>query len=287
MVKAVDKTMVIGDIRLMMQERRTERDLHAEGVRSEDCGLKIEARIRQRSPNAVSCNPDILQILQCHERPRRRHQPGARVGDAAALRRPAPRATSRSTRFSTPGIATTLRRLLPEADVAFTPFVDRDIFPSATRLRWVQSPAVGVGSLMFPELLASPVVITSARGIRARVDRRARARRHDRARAPAAAGDPRAGRASLGAGRARGRSRRRSHAAGTAHGHRRPRRDRPRGREDRRAVRLSRLRDPPPRRRADARRRRGGLAARPPPRPARRRATSSSSPRRTRRRPSG
>jgi len=32
----------------------------------------------------------------------------------------------------------------------------------------VQSPAVGVGSLMFPELLASPVVITSSRGIRAR-----------------------------------------------------------------------------------------------------------------------
>jgi phosphoglycerate dehydrogenase-like enzyme len=32
----------------------------------------------------------------------------------------------------------------------------------------VQSPAVGVGNLMFPELLASPVVITSARGIRAR-----------------------------------------------------------------------------------------------------------------------
>ncbi|MBZ5560573.1 MAG: D-2-hydroxyacid dehydrogenase [Acidobacteriia bacterium] len=61
-----------------------------------------------------------------------------------------------------------IRRLLPEADVAFTPFIDRDAFPSATRLRWVQSPAVGVGSLMFPELLASPVVITSARGIRAR-----------------------------------------------------------------------------------------------------------------------
>ena len=62
----------------------------------------------------------------------------------------------------------TLRRVLPEADVAFTPFVDRDVFPSATRLRWVQSPAVGVGSLMFPELLASDVVITTARGIRAR-----------------------------------------------------------------------------------------------------------------------
>ena len=62
----------------------------------------------------------------------------------------------------------TLRHLLPDADAAFTPFVDRDIFPSASRLRWVQSPAVGVGSLMFPELLSSPVVITSARGIRAR-----------------------------------------------------------------------------------------------------------------------
>jgi D-2-hydroxyacid dehydrogenase (NADP+) len=61
-----------------------------------------------------------------------------------------------------------IRRLLPDADVAFTPFVDRDIFASATRLQWVQSPAVGVGSLMFPELLASRVVLTSARGIRAR-----------------------------------------------------------------------------------------------------------------------
>src|SRR5262245_14959054 len=62
----------------------------------------------------------------------------------------------------------TLRRLLPQADVAFTPFVDRDVFPAATRLRWVQSSAAGVGSLMFPELLASDVVVTSARGIRAR-----------------------------------------------------------------------------------------------------------------------
>jgi phosphoglycerate dehydrogenase-like enzyme len=62
----------------------------------------------------------------------------------------------------------TLRRLLPEAEVAFTPLVDRDVFASATRLRWVQSPAAGVGSLMFPELLASDVVLTSARGIRAR-----------------------------------------------------------------------------------------------------------------------
>jgi phosphoglycerate dehydrogenase-like enzyme len=62
----------------------------------------------------------------------------------------------------------TIRRLLPQADVAFTPFVDRDVFASASRLRWVQSPAAGVGSLMFPELHASDVVVTTARGIRAR-----------------------------------------------------------------------------------------------------------------------
>jgi D-2-hydroxyacid dehydrogenase (NADP+) len=61
-----------------------------------------------------------------------------------------------------------IRRQLPDADVAFTPFIDRDVFASARRLRWVQSPAVGVGSLMFPELLASSVVLTSAKGIRAR-----------------------------------------------------------------------------------------------------------------------
>jgi phosphoglycerate dehydrogenase-like enzyme len=62
----------------------------------------------------------------------------------------------------------TVRRLLPEADAAFTPYVDRDIFPSLSRLRWIQSPAVGVGSLLFPEMIASAVTVTSARGIRAR-----------------------------------------------------------------------------------------------------------------------
>lgn len=62
----------------------------------------------------------------------------------------------------------TIRRLLPEADAAFTPYVDRDVFPRAARLRWIQAVAVGVGSLLYPEMVASPVVITNARGIRAR-----------------------------------------------------------------------------------------------------------------------
>jgi phosphoglycerate dehydrogenase-like enzyme len=61
-----------------------------------------------------------------------------------------------------------IRRLLPDADVAFVPHVSRDMLASSPRLRWIQSPAVGVGHMLFPEMIASPVVITCARGIRAR-----------------------------------------------------------------------------------------------------------------------
>src|SRR5262249_45067825 len=62
----------------------------------------------------------------------------------------------------------TIRRLIPEADVAFVPHVDRAMLASAPRLRWIQSPAVGVGAMLYPEMIASPVVITIPRGIRAR-----------------------------------------------------------------------------------------------------------------------
>lgn len=61
-----------------------------------------------------------------------------------------------------------LRRVLPEADAAFAAFLDRDLVPSLTRLRWVQAPAAGVGHLLSDELIASPIVLTSARGVRAR-----------------------------------------------------------------------------------------------------------------------
>jgi phosphoglycerate dehydrogenase-like enzyme len=61
-----------------------------------------------------------------------------------------------------------VRRTLPHVDVAFTPVVDRDVFPLATRLRWIQSSAVGVGHLLYPALVESEVVITNARGVRAR-----------------------------------------------------------------------------------------------------------------------
>jgi phosphoglycerate dehydrogenase-like enzyme len=61
-----------------------------------------------------------------------------------------------------------LRQVLPEADAAFAAFVDRDIVSSLTQLKWVQAPAAGVGHILSPEFVASPIVLTSARGIRAR-----------------------------------------------------------------------------------------------------------------------
>jgi len=61
-----------------------------------------------------------------------------------------------------------LRNALPDADAAFAAFVDRDIVARLARLRWVQAPAAGVGHILSDELIASPIVLTSARGVRAR-----------------------------------------------------------------------------------------------------------------------
>jgi phosphoglycerate dehydrogenase-like enzyme len=62
----------------------------------------------------------------------------------------------------------TLRRVLAESDAAFAAFLDKDLVPSLTRLRWVQAPAAGVAHMLSSELAASPIVLTSARGVRAR-----------------------------------------------------------------------------------------------------------------------
>jgi phosphoglycerate dehydrogenase-like enzyme len=56
-------------------------------------------------------------------------------------------------------------RELPGAEVAFLSQLKPDEFALAPCLRWIQSPAAGVAGLLFPELKASPVVLTNARGI--------------------------------------------------------------------------------------------------------------------------
>ncbi len=61
-----------------------------------------------------------------------------------------------------------LRDALAASDAAFAAFVDKDLVPSLTRLKWIQVPAAGVGHVLSEELIASPIIVTSARGVRAR-----------------------------------------------------------------------------------------------------------------------
>ncbi len=57
--------------------------------------------------------------------------------------------------------------LIPEADIAFSSQVDREQLAAARRLRWIHSPAAGVGSMLFREMLESEVQITNSRGLAA------------------------------------------------------------------------------------------------------------------------
>lgn len=58
---------------------------------------------------------------------------------------------------------------LPEADAVFWWGADASWLPAAwahtTRLRWIQSASAGVDSLLFPDLIASGVEVTNARGV--------------------------------------------------------------------------------------------------------------------------
>ncbi len=54
-----------------------------------------------------------------------------------------------------------------DADVVFSSVVTPALFDAATRLRWIHSPAAGVGRLLFPELVRSDVVLTNSSGLHA------------------------------------------------------------------------------------------------------------------------
>jgi len=62
--------------------------------------------------------------------------------------------------------AALLRESVQEADVILNGIPDghllRDIFTHAIRLRWVHSLSDGVEKILFPELVASPAVLTNA-----------------------------------------------------------------------------------------------------------------------------
>lgn len=60
---------------------------------------------------------------------------------------------------------TELREALPLADVAFSGQIDGPALAHATQLRWVQTPAAGVGRLLSSEMRARDIVVTNSRGI--------------------------------------------------------------------------------------------------------------------------
>jgi phosphoglycerate dehydrogenase-like enzyme len=57
----------------------------------------------------------------------------------------------------------TLERIR-DADVAYSSRITREHLAAAPRLRWIHSPAAGVGAMLFPEMIASRVVMTNSRG---------------------------------------------------------------------------------------------------------------------------
>jgi len=59
--------------------------------------------------------------------------------------------------------AETLARI-PDADVVFGAAITPDQLAAARRLRWIHSNAAGVGHMLFPEMVASPVVMSNSRG---------------------------------------------------------------------------------------------------------------------------
>jgi phosphoglycerate dehydrogenase-like enzyme len=57
--------------------------------------------------------------------------------------------------------------LIGDAEVAFSAQVRPEHLAAAPCLRWIHSPAAGVGSMLFPEMIDSPVVLTNSRGLSA------------------------------------------------------------------------------------------------------------------------
>ena len=54
--------------------------------------------------------------------------------------------------------------VIGDIEVVFGSRMTREQFAAARRLRWVHSPAAGVGSMLFPEMVRSPVMMTNSRG---------------------------------------------------------------------------------------------------------------------------
>lgn len=59
------------------------------------------------------------------------------------------------------------RELVADADILFTAVLRPDVFEAARRLQWIHSPAAGLEFILFPAVIASPVIVTNSRGLSA------------------------------------------------------------------------------------------------------------------------
>ena len=59
--------------------------------------------------------------------------------------------------------------LISTADAAFMAEMSREQFRAARALRWIHSPAAGVGGMLFPEVQESTIVVSNSRGMSAEV----------------------------------------------------------------------------------------------------------------------
>ena len=58
-------------------------------------------------------------------------------------------------------------KMIGEAEIVFTAEMRRHVLESAPRVKWIHSPAAGLGGMLFPAMIQSPVVITNSRGLSA------------------------------------------------------------------------------------------------------------------------
>ncbi|MBP7572322.1 MAG: D-2-hydroxyacid dehydrogenase [Acidobacteria bacterium] len=68
-------------------------------------------------------------------------------------------------RFADAPLPADRAREFADADVLFLSRLSPPELAAAPRVRWIQSPAAGVGGLLFPELRVRPIVVTNARGV--------------------------------------------------------------------------------------------------------------------------
>jgi phosphoglycerate dehydrogenase-like enzyme len=57
--------------------------------------------------------------------------------------------------------------LIADAEIAFSAQVYPEQLASAARLRWIHSPAAGVGGMLYPDMLRRAIVLTNSRGLAA------------------------------------------------------------------------------------------------------------------------